>query len=1314
VYLDWRLLGMTRGFRGRIVLAALIGLAAVPVSMLRLTLTGTTMARAFTGEPFEALLGALGLIALLILLRAVLQLARDELANATAALMKARVRGLLYEQILRLGAGHFDQRRSGDAALALVDGVEQLDPFFGQYLPQLIVAALTPVIIFAFMAFLDLATAVIFLVFALLTLVTPAAFHKLNSNASLGFRRAQGNTAAEFLDSIQGLATLKAFGQSRQRGFQLAARARYLYRSTMWVLAINIGTGGVTLLGISAGAAVALGWGAVRVQAGELPLATLLVVLLLGVEVFRPLRDMVQLFHSSMLAVAATRGMYALLDAEPEVQPPSNPVIPSSALRPVLRFEQVTFGYQGGRRPAVFDVSFGLEPGQSLGVVGASGAGKSTLVNLLLRFVDPQQGRILLDGHDLRDLPLELLRSQIAVVAQDTYLFYGTVADNLRVARPDAALAELEAACQAANAHGFISELPGGYETVIGERGVRLSGGQRQRLAIARALLKDAPILVLDEALSSVDAENEATIQQALDRLQRGRTTLVIAHRLSSVANADQIVVLDRGRLVEEGPPDELMARPNGIYRTLMAAQRTDVSAEEAPVGNGVSPDGAVPGSSAAAPDSECNGHAQSANGALAVPGAPEVEHATPSVSPAHSHGSSYSFSAGGHAHSHGAGPPASVAAATGANLPASQIWRRLLLLVRPWWQETALVFLLGPLQAGAQVALGVVSALLVAQVVNGGNLTPWLWGLGLLVPIAAVLRWTDSWISHDLAYRLLAELRIRLYELLDPLAPAYLVRRRSGDLVSALLGDVELIELFYAHTISPLFVAIVVPGGILLALGVLAPWLAVVLVPFLASVALTPLLAARQSAALGSALREVTGEVTAHAIDSVQGLRTIAAFDHGQTRAAEVALRSRQLGELKRSFLRWQAVQNAVIEALMGLGALAVMTAGVVLVTDGQLVRTALPLVTLLAAASFQPVVTIVTVAKELHQTVGAAQRFFAVEDEPVPVQDGPLHLTLPPPADQAEAAPSPGSEVAARPPAAPDGAALSHTADLTVTSPASAANSTDGHGMLLTDAAARHVGLRFEALTFAYSHAERPALHDVSFDIPAGHTVALVGRSGAGKTTAAHLLLRFWDPQQGRIVIGDHDVRDLALDDLRGLIALVAQDTYLFNTTLRDNIRLGRPEASIGEVHAAGRAANVDEFAQALPEGYDTYVGERGLQLSGGQRQRVSIARALLKNAPILVLDEATSHLDAVSEAEVRQALDRLSQGRTTLVIAHRLSTIRQADQIVVLDSGSIVEQGTHAELLAQDGLYSHLIATQLGPTAAAAPPSTASHVV
>jgi ATP-binding cassette subfamily C protein CydCD len=358
-------------------------------------------------------------------------------------------------------------------------------------------------------------------------------------------------------------------------------------------------------------------------------------------------------------------------------------------------------------------------------------------------------------------------------------------------------------------------------------------------------------------------------------------------------------------------------------------------------------------------------------------------------------------------------------------------------------------------------------------------------------------------------------------------------------------------------------------------------------------------------------------------------------------------------------AFLRWHAVQNGVIDALMGFGSLSVLAIGAGLVADGGLVRTQLPLATLLAMSAFLPVVSIVLVAKELMQTVAAARRYFTIEDEPIAVRDGPGTPVVPPPT-------------------------LRQAQD-----------------ERLPPARAQALPVMFDRVTFAYGGSERPALSDVSFSIHAGQTVALVGRSGAGKTTAAHLLLRFWDPQHGSVRIGSSDIRLMKLDDLRRLVALVAQDTYLFNVSLRENLRLGRPEATDAEVLEAARRANVDEFAAAFPDGYDTIVGERGMQLSGGQRQRVAIARALLKDAPLLVLDEATSHLDAVNEAEVRAALDELMAGRTTLVIAHRLSTIRSADLIVVLNQGRVVEQGRHSELVALDGLYSHLIATQLaGP--------------
>jgi ATP-binding cassette subfamily C protein CydCD len=742
MYFDRRLFALTRGVRLRIALAALLGLIALPVIIERLVLQASVLAQVFQGKSVLAVLPLVVMIAILILIRAALQFSKEEVANRTAGDLKVKLRRQLYEHVLRLGPGYFNQRRTGDVLITLVEGVEALDTFFGMYVPQFIVAALTPIVIFAFMARYDLLTAWIFLVAALFSLFVPAVFHRWNSGSSNMRRQAYAALGNDFLDSIQGLGTLKSFGRSRERG-----------------------TSGVTLLGVSSGAAIALGVGAVRVSHGDLPLQTLLIVLMLGVEVFRPLRDLTVLYHRGLLAIAATKGIFALLDATPEVAESAS-ATPLGAVEPVVKFENVTFGYEGGRRPALEDLSLTLEAGETLGLVGPSGAGKSTVIWLLLRFYDPQQGRVLIGGRDVREWSLGDLHRMIAVVAQDTYLFHGTVAQNLRIGRPEATDDELESVARAANADDFIRALPQGYDTVVGERGTRLSGGQRQRIAIARALLKDAPILLLDEALSSVDSENEALIQEALERLQIGRTTLVVAHRLSSVIGADRILVLDHGHLVQSGSHRELIG-VDGTYARLMAAQQQneDIEAE-------------VPTALVAA--------------AVAAPPIPRAD-------------------------THGAEQEAELVVKP---LSGITIGGRLLELVRPWWGKLALVFFLGIANAVSAVALGAMGAIIVGRVVTHQPLAPGLIALALLVPLAAILTWCDSWQAHDLAFRLLAEMRIEMYRTLDPLAPAYLQRRRTGDLVSAAMGDIETIELFFAHTISPAFVAVLIPGGAGMAIG--------------------------------------------------------------------------------------------------------------------------------------------------------------------------------------------------------------------------------------------------------------------------------------------------------------------------------------------------------------------------------------------------------------------------------------------------------------------------------------------------------------
>jgi ATP-binding cassette, subfamily C, bacterial CydD len=568
-----RLFGLAAGARRRVLLTALLGVLLTAGFVAQAFLIAATVGGILSGEPWSENLPRLVAIVVVVALTATVTWLREMSGVATAAAVKRVIRQRAYDHLLALGPGYTQTTRTGALQSTLVDGVEALDAYMGSYVPQLFVALLAPIAIVAYLFTLDPVVGLIVAACIVLAPSAPRLWDRVLRDKGHSHWVQYAGLTAQFLDSMQGMTTLKAFNASKQRGDELAAESNRLYRLTMAVLGIALIDSGIVGFAVTAGTALAVGVGALHVVDGSLALSSLLVILFLTRECLRPLTDLERYWHAGYQGISASGSVQELLDVVPSVADPVTSLAPPPTHAVELDFRGVTFSYRAGARPAVAELTLHVAPGETVALVGRSGAGKSTIAALIYRFFDPQAGSIALNGLDLRHWSLDKLRAMTAVVAQDTYLFHGTVADNLLLAKPDATHGELEEAARAANAHAFISRLPNGYDTIVGERGVKLSGGERQRIAIARALLKDAPLLVLDEATSNIDAANEAVIQDALGRLALGRTTLVIAHRLSTIVNADRIVVLDQGHVVESGPHRDLVSR-NGAYAQLVAAQQ--------------------------------------------------------------------------------------------------------------------------------------------------------------------------------------------------------------------------------------------------------------------------------------------------------------------------------------------------------------------------------------------------------------------------------------------------------------------------------------------------------------------------------------------------------------------------------------------------------------------------------------------------------------------------------------------------------------------------------------------------------------------
>jgi ABC-type multidrug transport system fused ATPase/permease subunit len=538
-----------------------------------------------------------------------------------------------------------------------------------------------------------------------------------------------------------------------------------------------------------------------------------------------------------------------------------------------------------------------------------------------------------------------------------------------------------------------------------------------------------------------------------------------------------------------------------------------------------------------------------------------------------------------------------------------------------------------------------VVGAIMVGRSISGeptSALRPLVWlVIGLTVPIA-VFGWLEVVVVHVMSFRLLNDLRRELYERFRVLAPAYFLGRRSGDVARASMADVELLEVFTSHLAPPLVVAFVVPLLALVGLLLLQPVLAAVVIPFVVAAASVPSWLLRRAQDEGERMREELGRLGANVVDIVQGTREVLAASAEDVMLGRIERQHDRIRTTSISHGRRSGIEHAATDAITALAAIAVLSAAAMLVLHGSLPIKDIPVALILAAGAFAPLAALTGSMREVGQVSAAAERIEELMDARPVVVDLVSEATT--------------------------------TAHLIARSP---------------------TRVTFDRVRFRYAPDLPEVLHGVSFVLEPGETVALVGHSGAGKSTCANLLLRLWDVDGGAVIVGDDDVRSVPQRLLRAAIAVVPQDVYLFHSSVRDNILLGRSDATDGEVEEAASLAQAMSFVEALPDGFNTVLDERGASLSGGQRQRIAIARALLRDAPVLVMDEAVANLDAESEASLRDAIAEVVRDRTTLLIAHRPSTIRTADRVIVLARGEVVETGTYDELMAFDGHLARLLA-------------------
>ena len=1161
--------------------------------------------------------------------------------SKASAVGKAAVRERVYDKLVALGSSYKEQVSTTQAVQICGEGAEKLEVYLGQYLPQLFYAVLAPLTLFALFLFIDVPAAVVLLVCVPLIPIAIVAIMKVARRVMGAYWDSYSDLGQTFYESISALTTLKLFQADEAKQLQMDEEAEGFRASTMRLLRMQLNSITVMDFFTFGGAAVGIVIALFQLAAGEISLAAAISVALLAVEFFLPMRILGSYFHTAMGAAPVLDQMFSLLGL-PDLNQGTETV---EAGEVEIVCEGLSYSY--GEGDALTDINLRVEENTFVGVTGESGSGKSTLAKLLSGELMGYTGSVRYNGVELRDISPESLRGLVTHISASAYIFKGTIRTNLLVGNRNATDYALWSALGKCNLDDFVLK-QGGLDIPVAEGGANLSGGQRQRLAIARALLRDTPIYLFDESTSNVDADSERDILACIQRLSIEKTVIVISHRLSALAWADNIVVMEKGRIVEQGAHGSL-AVGSGAYAKLwkqqeqmeaLARQAEEVRAMHSKADGEADVDvpeamaealQKMPPSIATATRSYMKGAkiralveeggggmpaghpadilidaADSAQGGAAAKG-------DASAAQAEGPDAETTDSAAG---SNGAASRATADAAKKKRSVPSVVFGLLGLFGRLWpLVGTSTLF------ASSGFAAAILMVVLGAAAMLGIAAGCFTWNIALVAALVLLcgvvrgfLRYGERLVSHDQTFQTLAVIRSKVFRHMRTLAPARLEARDTGDLITLLTADIELLEVFYAHTISPVLVAFIVSVAVAVGIGTQQVWLGVAALAGFAVVGvLLPILLNIWTDTLGRRTKERSVRFGSFMYESLMGLSEVLRFGATDLRRDELGGRMGALAAEEVKLARRSAVAQGLTDTLTLASCFLFAYLSYALTAQGLVAGVAAAACVVAYSVSFDPVRAVAHLGSSLHQTLASGERVLDFLDE------------RPETLDVLEGAQ----------PAAFTGAELANV---------------------------------------AFSYGEEEVLSNFNVSIQPGAFLHVAGPSGAGKSTFLKLLMRVWDAQQGSVKVSGEEVRNIETARLRTLEGSMTQTTHLFSGTIRQNIAFVRPGCTDEELDRAVSQASLSGLIERLPKGLDTQLGEIGEGLSAGERQRIGLARIFLYDAPFLLLDEPTSNLDCLNEVAVLNALAQAREGKTIAMVSHRMSAAAFADATLVVDQGRL----------------------------------------